>query len=437
MVELELTSKSQAFFERAKKLMPGGVNSPVRAFEPYPFFINRAKGSKLYGADGESYIDYCMAYGALILGHAYSEVINAVHGQLWKGTFYGVPTELEIDFAELIQKLSPCMKMLRLVNSGSEATMHAIRAARGFTGRKKIIKFDGCYHGAHDCVLIKAGSGATTFGAPTSPGIPEETTQNTIIIPYNSFEALEETLKREGNNVAAVIVEPVIGNAGLILPKSDFLSYLRKATEEHDIILIFDEIITGFRLALGGAQEYYNVKADMVTLGKVMGGGFPISAFGGRKDIMQNVSPAGKVYQAGTFSGNPVSVTAGLTTLTILNRRRNDIYPELEKNSVQLKKALTDLAADHHIEAQVYNIASMFQIFFSRQAVTDYASAKLSDTRSFQAYFRELLKQGVFIPPSQFETSFLTAAHTEEDMKHTIGAFDKALHAASTLSRYA
>jgi glutamate-1-semialdehyde 2,1-aminomutase len=437
MVELELSNKSQALFERAKKVLPGGVNSPVRAFEPYPFFINRAKGSKLFGADGESYIDYCMAYGALILGHAYSEVINAVSGQLWKGTLYGVPTESEIDFAELIQKASPCVKMLRLVNSGTEATMHAIRVARGFTGRKKIIKFEGCYHGAHDGVLVKAGSGATTFGAPTSPGIPQETTQNTIIIPYNNYEALEETLKREGNDVAAVIVEPVIGNAGLILPKSEYLSYLRKATEKHGIILIFDEIITGFRLLLGGAQEYYNVKADMATLGKVLGGGFPIAAFGGRKEIMQNVSPAGKVYQAGTFSGNPVSVTAGLTALKILTRKRNEIYPALEKNSEQLKKALTDLAADHHVEAQVYNIASMFQIFFSRHPVTDYASAKLSDTCVFQSYFQELLKQGVFIPPSQFETCFLTAAHTEEDLKHTINAFDKALHAASTLKRSA
>jgi glutamate-1-semialdehyde 2,1-aminomutase len=437
MVELELSSKSQALFKRAKKVLPGGVNSPVRAFEPYPFFINRAKGSKLYGADGETYVDYCMAYGALLLGHAYSEVVNAVSGQLWKGTLYGVPTELEIDFAELIQKSSPCMEMLRLVNSGTEATMHAIRVARGFTGRKKIIKFEGCYHGAHDGVLVKAGSGATTFGAPTSPGIPEETTQNTIVIPYNNFEALEETIKREGHDIAAVIVEPVIGNAGLILPMNEYLSYLRKLTEEHGIILIFDEIITGFRLALGGAQEYYNVKADMATLGKVLGGGFPIAAFGGRKEIMQNVSPSGKVYQAGTFSGNPVSVTAGLTALRVLTRRKNEIYPALEKNSEQLKKALADSAADHHVEAQVYNIASMFQIFFSQQPVADYASAKLSDTRMFQAYFRELLKQGVFIPPSQFETCFLTTAHTDEDLNHIINAFGKALRAASTIHRSA
>ncbi|MCW4047610.1 MAG: glutamate-1-semialdehyde 2,1-aminomutase [Candidatus Bathyarchaeota archaeon] len=437
MVELKLSSKSKELFERAKKVLPGGVNSPVRAFEPYPFFVNRAKGSRLYGADGETYIDYCMAYGALLLGHAYSEIVNAVGGQLWKGTLYGAPTELEVEFAELIQKSSPCMEMLRLVNSGTEATMHAIRVARGFTGRKKIIKFEGCYHGAHDNVLVKAGSGATTFGTPTSPGTPEETTQNTVVIPYNKFQALEETIKHEGHDIAAVIIEPVIGNAGLILPMNGYLSYLRKLTEEYGIILIFDEIITGFRLALGGAQEYYNIKADMATLGKVLGGGFPIAAFGGRKEIMQNVSPSGKVYQAGTFNGNPVSVTAGYTTLQVLNRRKMEIYPALEENSEQLKKALVDLASNYHVEAQVYNVASMFQIFFSSQPVTDYASAKLSDTKKFQAYFQELLKRGVFIPPSQFETCFLSTAHTEKDLEHTICAFDKALHAASTIGRYA
>lgn len=437
MVELELSSKSQELFERAKKILPGGVNSPVRAFEPYPFFVNRAQGSRLYGADRDSYIDYCMAYGALLLGHAYSEVVNAVGGQLWKGTLYGAPTELEIDFAELIHETSPCMEMLRLVNSGTEATMHAIRVARGFTGRRKIVKFEGCYHGAHENVLVKAGSGATTFGVPTSLGIPEEGTQNTIVVPYNNFEALEETMKRESHDVAAVIIEPVLGNAGLILPKTEYLSYLRKLTEEYDIILIFDEIITGFRLAVGGAQEYYNVKADMATLGKVIGGGFPIAAFGGRKEIMQNVSPSGRVYQAGTFSGNPVSVVAGCTTLQALTRRKNEIYPALEKNSRQLQKALVDLAANYHVEAQVCNIASMFQIFFSSQPVVDYASAKLSDTAKFQVYFRELLKQGVFIPPSQFETCFLTTAHTEDDLTHTINAFDKALHAASNSNRTA
>ena len=274
----------------------------------------------------------------------------------------------EVEFAELIPKSSPCMEMLRLVNSGTEATMHAIRAARGYTGRKKIIKFEGCFHGSHDSVLVKAGSGATTFSAPNSLGIPEETTRNTIVVPYNDFEALETTMKREGNDVAAVIVEPVLANVGLILPKNDYLSYLRKITSEYGTVLIFDEIITGFRLALGGAQEYFNVKPDMATLGKVLGGGFPLAAFGGKKEIMQNISPVGKVYQAGTFSGNPVSATAGFTILNILNKKKNEIYPKLEKNCAELKKALTDLAQAHKVQAQVYNIASMYQIFFTQNA---------------------------------------------------------------------
>ena len=411
MVESNLSeTKSKMLFERAKKVLPGGVNSPVRAFEPYPFFVERAQGAKMYSVDDTTYIDYCMAYGALLLGHAYPDIVEAVKNQLAKGSLYGAPTEREVEFAELISKSSPCMEMLRLVNSGTEATMHAIRAARGYTGRKKIIKFEGCFHGSHDSVLVKAGSGATTFSAPNSLGIPEETTRNTIVVPYNDFEALETTMKREGNNVAAVIVEPVLANVGLILPKSDYLSYLRKITSEYGTVLIFDEIITGFRLALGGAHEYFNVKPDMATLGKVLGGGFPLAAFGGKKEIMQNISPVGKVYQAGTFSGNPVSATAGFTILNILNKKKNEIYPKLEKNCAELKKALIDLAQVHKVQAQVYNIASMYQIFFTKTPVTDFVCAKQSDIQMFNVYFHELLRQGVFIPPSQFETCFLSTA---------------------------
>src|SRR5450759_73185 len=356
MVEPALTeSKSKALFERAKKILPGGVNSPVRAFAPYPFFVECAQGSKMYDADGKAYVDYCMAYGALLLGHAYPEIMDAVKNQLAKGTLYGAPTEREVEFAELIQKASPCMEMLRLVNSGTEATMHAIRVARGYTARKKIIKFEGCFHGSHDSVLVKAGSGATSFGAPNSLGIPEETTRNTIVLPYNDVEALEATVKLEGNDIAAVIVEPVLANVGLILPKPDYLNYLRKLTSEYGIVLIFDEIITGFRLALGGAQESFKVKPDMAPLCKVLGGGFPLAAFGGKKEIMQNVSPVGKVYQAGTFSGNPVSATAGFTILNILSKKKNEIYPKLAKNCQELKKALSDLAVTHKVSAQVYN----------------------------------------------------------------------------------
>jgi glutamate-1-semialdehyde 2,1-aminomutase len=427
--------RSRELFERAKKILPGGVNSPVRAFEPYPFFVNRAKGSRLYSADGDSYIDYCMAYGALLLGHSFEEVLNAVREQLAEGTLYGAPTELEVDFSELISKLSPCMEMLRLVNSGTEATMHAIRLARGFTGRKKIIKFEGCFHGSHDNVLVKAGSGATSFGTPNSLGIPEETTRNTMVIPYNNLQALEDVIERNGCYIAAVIVEPVMGNAGLILPRNEYLKQLRKLTKDYGIILIFDEIITGFRLALGGAQEYYNIKPDMATLGKVLGGGFPIAAFGGRREIMQHLSPSGKVYQAGTFSGNPISATAGYSVLQILRERQDTIYPKLEKNCEKLKKALVDSASDHHVEAQVNNIASMFQIFFSSNPVFDYTSAKLADTKKFYIYFQELLKQGVFIPPSQFETCFLSVAHVEEDLERTVNAFENALNAVPIKSR--
>lgn len=428
-------SKSKTLFERAKKTLPGGVNSPVRAFEPYPFFVENAQGSKLYDVDGKSYVDYCNAYGAMLLGHANAEILQAVKAQLPKGTLYGVPTELEVQFAEEISKASPCMEMLRLVNTGTEATMSAVRAARGYTGRNKIIKFEGCFHGSHDNVLVKAGSGATTFGAPTSLGVPEETTKNTIVLPYNDIEALETVFAEEGNQIAAVITEPIMANVGLILPKKDYLQTLRKITQANGTILIFDEIITGFRLALGGAQEYFGVKPDMATLGKVLGGGFPLAAFGGKKEIMQNISPIGKIYQAGTFSGNPVSVTAGCTILEILNQKRNELYPRLEKNAAELKKALTDLAQAYKIDAQVYNLASLYQIFFTSQPVVDCACAKTSDIQKFDAYFHELLKQGVFIPPAQFETCFVSAAHTEEDLKFTEGAFDKALAAVAAKTR--
>jgi glutamate-1-semialdehyde 2,1-aminomutase len=431
LVEPALTSKSQVLFERAKKILPGGVNSPVRAFEPYPFFVECAQGSKMYDADGKAYVDYCMAYGALLLGHANAEILDAVKNQLAKGTLYGAPTEREVEFAELIKKSSPCMEMMRLVNSGTEATMHAIRTARGYTGRKKIIKFEGCFHGSHDSVLVKAGSGATTFATPNSLGIPEETTQNTIVLPYNDVEALEAAFKRGGSEIAAVIVEPVLANVGLILPKKDYLNYLRKITSDYGAVLIFDEIITGFRLALGGAQEYFNVKPDMATLGKVLGGGFPLAAFGGRKEIMQNISPVGKVYQAGTFSGNPVSATAGFTILNILNQKKSQIYPKLEKNATELKKALTDSAAAHKVPAQVYSIASLYQIFFTSKPITDFGCTKDSNLQMFTAYFQELLRQCVFIPPSQFETCFVSTAHSDEDLKFTINAFDKALAAAS------
>jgi glutamate-1-semialdehyde 2,1-aminomutase len=421
-------------FERAKQILPGGVNSPVRAFSPYPFFVKRALGSKLFDVDGKVYIDYCNAYGAMLFGHAYPEVIEAVKAQLSDGTLYGAPTEQEVVFAELIKQASPCMEMMRLSNTGTEATMHAIRTARGYTGRKKIIKFEGCFHGSHDNVLVKAGSGAATFGTPNSLGIPEETTKNTIVLPYNDITAVETILEKEGNDIAALIVEPVLANVGLILPKIDYLAALRKLTSKYSIVLIFDEIITGFRLALGGAQEYFNIKPDMATLGKVLGGGFPVAAFGGKAEIMQSISPVGGVYQAGTFSGNPVSAIAGCTVLKILMQKKNEIYPRLEKTTCELGKALSDISKKYKLSTQIYNIASLYQIFFTNQSITDYASAKFSNIKMFNAYFHELLKLGVFIPPSQFETCFTSTVHSPEDTNFTIEAFDKALSAASKVS---
>ena len=425
-----IESKSELLFERAKKLFPGGVNSPVRAFEPHPFFATSAKGSKMVDVDGKTYVDYCMAYGALLLGHAFPEIMDAVKGQLPKGTLYGVPTELEVEFAEEISKISPCMEMMRFVNSGTEATMHALRVARGYTNRKKIIKFDGCFHGSHDDVLVKAGSGVATFGAPNSLGTSEETTCNTIVLPYNDVGALETVFKSEGSDIAAVIIEPVLANVGLILPVKEFLSSLRKITTEKGAILIFDEIVTGFRLALGGAQEHFGIKPDMATLGKVLGGGFPLAAFGGKKEIIQNVSPVGKVYKTGTCRVKPNSDTAGIASFMYWAHKKEVIYPKLEKNTLKLKNALTDLSVDYRLPAQVHSIASLFQIFFTEEKVVDYACAKRSDLAAFDAYFQSLLKEGVFIPPSQYETCFISAVHSAEDLKFTINAFDKALSAA-------
>ena len=420
-------TRSQELFERAKKIMPGGVNSPVRAFSPYPFFTARAEGSKLIDVDGRTYIDYCLSYGPLILGHANPVIIEAVKEKLKDGTMYGTPTELEIEFAETVAKAVPCIEMMRAISSGTEATMHAIRAARGHTGRDKIVKFEGCYHGAHDYVLVKAGSGAATFGSPDSLGVPRDTVKNTVVLPYNDVEAFEEAVRKEGGEIAAVILEPVVGNAGVILPEKGYLQALRKITEKNGIVLIFDEVITGFRLALGGAQEYYGVKPDLVTLGKIIGGGFPIGAYGGKREIMSKISPVGPIYQAGTLSGNPVSVTAGLTVLKILMEKRYEIYGGLEKNGNKMAKGLRDYASDAGIEAQVNNVASMFQIFFTGTPVKDYASAKSSDTKRFTRYHRNLLQKGVFIPPSQFETCFLSTAHTDEDLNRTLEAMGTAI----------
>jgi len=419
-------TKSERLYEKARKLMPGGVNSPVRAFLPYPFFTRCAKGSKLFDVDGREYIDYCMGYGPLILGHAYPKVIEAVSKQLEDGTLFGTPSEQEVELAELICKVVPSAEMVRLVSTGGEATMSAIRLARGFTGRKKIIKFEGCYHGAHDCVLVKAGSGAETFGIPDSLGVPEETARNTVVVPFNDVDAFEKAVKKEQKELAAVIVEPVIGNIGVVLPKEGFLEVLREVTERFGVVLIFDEVITGFRLGLGGAQEYYGVKPDLTTLGKILGGGFPMAAYAGREDIMRMIAPSGKVYQAGTFSGNPVSVAAGLATLRVL-RGRKGFYSELERKCEKLVRALEGVAEGLGLRVQVNRVGSMFQMFLAEEPVFDYASAKKSDSKKFMAMHRKLLDLGVFVPPSQYETCFLSAAHTDVDYAKTIECFEQAL----------
>lgn len=417
---------SEELYKKALKLFPGGVNSPVRAFSPYPFFVKRAKGSKLISVDDVSYIDYCMSYGALLFGHANQIVVDAIKESVGGRCIFGVPSDKEVELAELIVRVVPSMEMVRFVSTGVEATMHAIRLARGYTKRKKVVKFEGCYHGAHDSVLVKAGSGATTFGVASSLGIPEEISRNTIVLPYNDFEKFEEVVRENSSDIAAVIVEPVMGNSGLILPNLGFLQKLRKVTEEYEVVLIFDEIITGFRLALGGAQEYFKIKADLITYGKVIGGGLPFAFFGGKRDIMENLAPKGKVYQAGTYSGNPLCVSVALSVLNEL-RENSSLYSRLSRNCRDISKALRDIAEDKDVNARVYSIASMFQIFFTKNDVSDYASALTSDVVLFKKYFDHLLSEGVFIPPSQFETCFVSTAHTNDDINRTIDAINSAM----------
>ena len=431
MVERKVRENSKKLYEKAKTLIPGGVNSPVRAFSPYPFFTLRAEGSKLYDVDNNHYIDYCLAYGPLILGHANPQVMDSIQNQLSKGVIYGTPTEIEITMAETISGLYKSMDKTRLVNSGTEATMHAIRAARGFTKRDKIIKFEGCYHGAHDYVLVKAGSGATTFGAPNSLGIPADTTKNTLVLPYNDIESLSREINKNKGEIAAVIIEPVIGNAGLILPESGYLQEVRKITEEDGILLIFDEVITGFRLGLGGAQKTFGISPDLTTLGKIMGGGLPLACYGGRKEIMDNISPLGKIYQASTLSGNPISVTAGLTTIKILIEGGDSLYERLREQCSKIVKGLKNIIEDKKISAQVNSIASMYQIFMTDKIVDNYKIAQLCDRDKFGKYQLELLDNNVFIPPSQFETCFLSIAHSDDDIQSTIEAMDGALNKIS------
>ena len=415
--------KSDQLFAKAKKILPGGVNSPVRFYEPYPFFATSALGSKLTTADHQIYLDYCMGYGALILGHSYPSVIEAVRSQLDNGTLYCVPTEYEITLAEMISQVVPCGEMIRLVNTGSEATMHAIRLARAFTKRKEVIKFEGGYHGAHDYVLVKAGSGVASM--PASEGMLEEASSYTKVVPYNMPAELERAIEKN-RNTACVIMEPVLANIGLVLPEKGFLNEVRKITEQNDVILIFDEVITGFRLALGGASEFFGVMPDLATFAKALGNGLPIAAIAGQKEIMNKLAPLGSVYQASTFAGNPVSVAAGIATLETLTEAKNTIYPKIAKTCDNIVDGLKDVLAREQLNCAVNSIGSMFQIFFTSERVKDEASAKKANSRMFRKLFDELLKQNIFIPPSQFETCFVSYAHAEDDVDKTIEAYGKA-----------
>ncbi len=413
-------------FSDAKKVIPSGVNSPVRYFEPYPFFTKKSNGAYIWDADNNRYIDYCNGYGALLLGHRRKEIIEAVSNQLSKGTLYCTPTEAEIKLSKLIIGNFPSVDKVRLVNTGGEATMTAIRLARGYTKKKKIIKFEGCYHGAHDSVLVKAGSGSAHNGISVSDGGLDEVSKNTLVVQYNNIEDLEETI-RKNKDIAGVIVEPILANMGLILPEKNFLSDLRKITKQNNIPLIFDEVITGFRVAPGGAQEHFGIKPDITTMAKALSNGFTIAAVGGRKDIMDLLSPGGKVYQASTFAGNPISVSAAISSIKTINKIKNRLYSKLERFNLLFTTALDDMATDMKIPHQINFTASMFQIFFTNKPVVDYATSKNANAKKFQKMFQTLLKKGIFIAPSQFEVVFLSDAHNENDLNKTLDAYHAAL----------
>lgn len=431
MLNLE---KSAAAFEEAKKLMPGGVNSPVRSYRSVdcnPPFIARAEGSHIFDIDGNEYIDYVGSWGPMVVGHAHPQVVKALQEAATWGTSYGAPTLIESQLAKKVMEVYPSMEVIRMVNSGTEATMSALRLARGYTGRNKIVKFIGCYHGHSDSLLVKAGSGMATFGVPDSPGVTPGTAQDTITIPYNDFEAFKAVFAEQGAEIAAVIVEPVAGNMGLVLPKPGYLDLLRKVTTEHGALLIFDEVMCGFRASLGGAQAAYAVKPDLTCLGKIIGGGLPVAAYGGRRDIMEKVSPAGPVYQAGTLSGNPLAMTAGLETLKIITAPPEPGEPDYSRVlTIRTKKLVLGVAQkakEAGVTLQVQQAGSMFGFFFSDKEVTDYETSAAADQEAFKVWFKAMLEQGIYLAPSQFETLFMSGAHTDEEIDRTIEAAGVAL----------
>jgi glutamate-1-semialdehyde 2,1-aminomutase len=414
-----IMSKSAQYFKKAKELMPGGVNSPVRAFRSVkndPLFIKSGKGCRINDVDGNEYIDFVGSWGPLILGHAQPEVINAIAETAQKGTSFGAPTELEIQLAEKIIELVPSVEMVRLVNSGTEATMSAIRLARGVTGRDKIIKFEGCYHGHGDSFLIKAGSGALTFGEPDSPGVPKSLAQDTLNAEYNKIQSVEKLFDQFGQKIAAVIVEPIAGNMGVIPPSPGFLEGLRTLCDKYNSVLIFDEVMTGFRVHPGGAQALYNIMPDLTTMGKVMGGGLPMAAYGGKKEIMKSLSPQGPVYQAGTLSGNPLAVSAGLKTLELVSQA--DFYESLNKKSVEFFENTQKFINDNNLPLTLNYVNSMGALFFKEGGVENFDDATKSDTGLFADYFNQLLTRGIYIAPSQFEALFVSQAHSKADLEY-------------------
>jgi glutamate-1-semialdehyde 2,1-aminomutase len=423
------TERSQQLFERAKRVIPGGVNSPVRAFRAVggnPLFMEGGAGAWFFDADGNRYLDCIGSWGPLLFGHSHPRIRAAIERQLEKGTTFGAPTELEVEMAEAICRAVPSVEKVRLVSSGTEATMSAIRVARGFTGRNKILKFEGNYHGHGDSLLAKAGSGVATLGLPDSAGVPPNLTADTLTLPSNDLAAVETLFNAQGPEIACVILEPVVGNAGCIPPASGYLEGLRSVTRRHGTVLIFDEVMTGFRLARGGAQERLGVTPDMTTMGKVIGGGLPVGAYGGRADIMDSVAPVGPVYQAGTLSGNPLAVSAGLEVLRMIEEDPG-IYERLDQRGAKIGEGLRDAARQAGVAATVNQVGSMFTLFFTETAVTDYASAKTSDTQRFARFFQSMLDRGVYLPPSQFESAFLSDAMSDTDVETLLEATRESL----------
>ena len=425
------TTKSEQLFEEAKKYIPGGVNSPVRAFKSVggtPRFISKGTGSKMIDVDGNEFIDYIGSWGPHLFGHNPPFIIKALKKAIENGTSFGAPTEIEVKMAKLISELVPSIEIVRMVNSGTEATMSAVRAARGCTGKEKIIKFEGCYHGHGDFFLIKAGSGALTFGVPTSPGVTKGNAADTLVADFNSIESVKNLVLTNKNEIAAIIIEPVVGNMGTVRANNSFIKELRTLCSEEKIVLIFDEVMTGFRLAKGGAQEILGVKPDLITFGKIIGGGLPVGAYGGKKEIMEMISPSGPVYQAGTLSGNPLAMNAGFAALTYIKKHPN-VYKKLEESSKYLQGGIVENLKSIGKNFQFNRVGSMMTLFFTEQPVTDFNSAVKSDTKLYGKYFNEMLNRGIYLPPAQFEALFVSTAHSKSDLDKTIKANYEALKA--------